>query len=326
MLTNWVEIAGYRHEKIHTGVLKHLLDDPARGPVLATSLLGEPVDAIRECRTEARLPDHVGVADLRALVQLSAGGVSWVAVETKVDSNAFRGQLAHSATPPTRGALLTVGTAAFRLAQRDMTESESAWRVVDVGSWEAALTPLGLGDDPVLAVYLGEVHRETAEHADACRLAWSGDRPPPRVPNARRDTGYLEDFAWLSEVRRLLPAPSDWVTKTEQSGPLMGLFPEEWERRGQVYLEFMCERGKRGATRSLCVKTGFGPANVQRLRDQLADVGTSCGMRPGRRPKATDGSCTCAKLDLTEAMPDVVPPIVQTIHNELAERAPALVA
>jgi hypothetical protein len=88
---SWVELVGYQHEVVHTGVLNYLLDygsdaaDQTRTRV-AAALLDEPVAGVSDARREGRAGGS-GTPDLVARIALGDGLEFDFAVETKVDSN-----------------------------------------------------------------------------------------------------------------------------------------------------------------------------------------------------------------------------------------------
>lgn len=56
---SWPQIVGYRHEILHTGVLRHLLDGEM-GPRVASALTGLHVAKVDWYDTEDRLPGRKG--------------------------------------------------------------------------------------------------------------------------------------------------------------------------------------------------------------------------------------------------------------------------
>ena len=71
--TTWPEFVGYRHEVLHAGVLRHLLNDSARGAAVASALTDAEVVGVRRAAVERRVPGFEAVADLVAQLELAGG-------------------------------------------------------------------------------------------------------------------------------------------------------------------------------------------------------------------------------------------------------------
>lgn len=322
--TDWVELAGYRHETLHTGVLLYLLAEPGVGPEVASALIADSVTDVLDARTEVALPGSRRTADLRFTGRLASGSVD-VAVETKVDSNALRVQLRESASGQQRGVLLAVGITGLMVLPEDLDPELTHWRVVAPREWSDILAAAGLHADPILAYYLRAVRREANEHEAARRLAQQPAQPLQHVIGARITNGQLEDFAWLAEVRAGVDDRASWETKKLVSGPLMALFPDEWNGAGQVYLEFMCVKGTRGRSRLLCLKVGWGQEAVQRLGPELAAVASAAGMQK-RACRRNSTTCTCAFIDMTSFTPAQAAETTMTIRSAIDAAVAGLVA
>src|SRR4051794_37021883 len=110
--SNWVSVVGFRHEVVHTGVLRYLLDEPDTGALLAQEITGADVVEVQGTRQERRVAGFAGKADLVAELTLASGETVALAIETKVDSDGSREQLRATAAPPHFGVLLAVGLTA----------------------------------------------------------------------------------------------------------------------------------------------------------------------------------------------------------------------
>jgi hypothetical protein len=82
---DWVDVIGYQHEAMHTGVLAHLLRG-SRAADVAAALIGiGGVAAVEDVRREQRLKGTRPV-DLAASIIDGDGTRTRLAVEAKVDS------------------------------------------------------------------------------------------------------------------------------------------------------------------------------------------------------------------------------------------------
>jgi hypothetical protein len=319
---NWVSIVGYQYEVVHTGVLRYLLDDPAVGVPLARGLTGAEVVAVGGARQESKVSGFTGTADLVADLELQDGETVALAVETKVDSDATRRQLRATAAPPHYGVLLGVGLTALKLGQPELGANLPQWRAVGPGEWLRLLDELDADTirRPELVAYCAEVRRETHEHAAAVALAYQPQKPAPQLRDRRRSDSYLEDFAWLAEVRSRFEQPHMWWTETERSGPLMGHFPAAWHREDRVsrYVVFSCFSGGR----FFMLKAGTGKGDqLGSVPDQLWQAAQPLEWRaPLRRRRPSDKSCTAAWLDFTTLAPDEAAERTQTELAALSQR------
>lgn len=113
----WPDIVGYQHEKVHTGVLRTLLNygngptDPVRVVVARGLTRDKSVVAVEWADQEQPLvwerPRRV--LDLAGELRLSDGSAKPLAVETKVDSSWQAEWLQGSAPADAHGCLLAVG-------------------------------------------------------------------------------------------------------------------------------------------------------------------------------------------------------------------------
>lgn len=117
------------------------------------------------------------------------------------------------------------------------------------------------------------------------------------LPASRREDGLLEHFAWLAEIRDRLDSPEDWWTYTNRSGPLMGLWREEFQHPGRdVFVEFVCGQERR----ILCLKIGGGSGDLRTAAAEAWSRVEAHGWAPpSRRPAAKAGTCTAALLDMS---------------------------
>src|SRR4051794_35359204 len=98
-LTTWVELVGYQHEFVHTGVLRALLQDPNHHRAVASALVRKTVQSVEWVETEKRVSPAKGKVDLVAqvLVGKPRPRPYRIAVEVKVGSSCRRDQLVNSA-------------------------------------------------------------------------------------------------------------------------------------------------------------------------------------------------------------------------------------
>jgi hypothetical protein len=293
----WPTLIGYRHEIMHTGVLRYLIGHPEHGPEVASALAGADVAAVLDVRTEAAIPAFKGRADLVADVRLLDGSLVGLAVETKVDSNASYEQITATAEPPQLGVLLALGVTALAIGDRELADNAPGWRAFDPGRWAAILDRCGAEGDSLLGPYATEVRREAREHAAARELARRDGAPSERVAGARREDGLLEHYAWLAEIRDRLDDAGEWWTYTNRSGPLMGLWRDDFQQDGRdTFIEFMCSDRER----ILCLKIGGGDGDLHDSAEHALSRVRGAGWQPGRRrPSASAQTCTAAYLDLS---------------------------
>ena len=251
---------------------------------------------------EARLSGFHGRADLVAEVELADGQTTWIGVETKVDSNATREQLAATADAPNLGVLLTLGITAMNLTARDLGPDLNAWNVVTPADWTTVLRNAGAADSVLLAPYLHEVDQEASDHVHARELAHEPDRADWSRTSRRGLGESLEHYAWLAEIRDRLDLPETWWTYTNQSGPLMGTWRSEFQTSDRdTFLEFMCSRHRR----ILCLKIGEGEGDLLALAaDACARIEGSDWQPSRRRPSKAAKTCTAGWLDLSALAPE----------------------
>lgn len=274
---SWIDVVGYQHEVLHTGVLKALLDDPDEGPKLATRLLDRKVSGVQQTRREARLVHKGGKADLTAMLAVG-DALEPLAVETKVHSDGSSYQLSHTTAGAgtSHGILLALGLSALKLSRRDTADAsgqEATWEFVGPNEWLAALADVEL-ELPWLGAYRRAVGswRDWLEGADlkeGTGLAWERD--------------HLRFFAAVRELLSL-----DWTQlRSLQSGPVLTRFGWRAQGGGDIYLEFM---GLRDGRRVLCLKCGVEEreklplvrAEVEQCRTDLASSFGPAGRRGGR--------------------------------------------
>lgn len=245
MSGTWIDVVGYQHEVVHTGVLKALLEDEM-GAELAAELTGRPLGAVERVDphkvvAEQRLERGAGKADLTAQLELADGTIRRVAVETKVHSNGTRDQLQRTTgdLPDAEGVLLALGLTSLKMSVADtdeVSQSGSTWHFVGPERWIRALE----GQAEVKGSWLPEYV--------AAVKAWV-DTLDGRGPKE------LEHLRWMNDVREGLEYPERWGgIETMISGPLLSCFGWEDEPKlHDVYLQFM---GHWDGRRVLCLKAG----------------------------------------------------------------------
>lgn len=326
----WVDVVGYRHEVVHTGVLAELLRDPDRGPRIAGALIGQDVTAVTNPRAERTADGGRGRADLVAELELTGGGRGQLAVETKVHSNGHGGQLVNTAnSPDTHCVLLAVGRTGMKMDRGDTDyateQTDSEWRFVDAADWAQLLRDVS--GSAWFDEYLHALVQEAGRYEQERVRARQGSAPA----DDDRESIETAHVAWLSEVRRELRRRGEnwWPVTTLQSGPVMPLFPEgEWKRGDtDVYLEFM---GTWGGGRLLCVKCGSGePGSLLGVRNGLQSAMNSesdSTFRQGRKPRANARSSTVVFRDLSGARPDDAAEIAIRTRSSLETLVPRVLA
>ena len=327
---DWLEAAGYRHETLHTGVLKQFLEDPDCAPRIAHHLGIAGATGVDNVRTESRVAGFRGVADLTADVAVGDRTVR-LAVETKVDSRVTRGQLERTihdqSTDENRGVLFSLGTSALVIEAGDLGDGlrRGGWNVIGPADWLAALQSCVSGEDVYLRPYLKRLSREAEAHQEATALAWNTSVPLPMITDKELSRfGRLEDYAWFREVRKQVAEtergrPRDhWHTQALISGPLMALYLQDGgSQEGDLYLEIMCQGSGESRRRDLCLKIGGGPQMIERFRDQMLQLGKENGFNGKvKRPATSHRSCTAAKLDVTGMNPsEVASQVVRFIRS-----------
>jgi len=223
-----------------------------------------------------------------------------LAVETKVDSDVSRNQLVANAHAPHRGVLLALGVSASQLTSEDLAgDLDDVWAVCNPARWEQVLRCAGVEEDPVLAPYLAQVNTEAGEHAAAVELAATGAL---WLDHSRVGDGELEHYSWLEAIRDAYGGDRwDWWCDSRISGPLLGLWRDEFQRSGarDIFLQFVCGWGKR----ELCLKVGGGDGDIRQAAQAARERIGKLGWRVGRNPATTAGTCTAAAVDLTGADP-----------------------
>lgn len=338
---DWVDAIGYQHEVIHTGLLEWLLKDSELGPALCREL-GLPEKEPGEVRRESKIPNFRGVADLVATFEEGSGPSRYLAVETKVNSTRFaqriqlENTLQSSDLPDgSRGVLLALGVTHLCVTQDDLGKRlvGEGWNAIGPADWAEMLERIGVVKKvPTLNGYVDCVRAEADLHVRAIELADKidarGTVDSDRLSNGRS----VEDFAWLREVRldiAQLPggfACSEWFPYKNQSGPLMGVFPEIWEGApAGAFLEFMCDKKKH---RFLCLKLGGRVEVPSQLREEAQELALEqAGLsRPKRRAGAAAKNVTVARLDLTNATAREAAARTVDVYADLSEEIQKLLS
>ncbi len=133
---NWVEVVGYRHEVVHTGVLRQLLSIPdGVGADVAEAFFGLEAKSVARdgcCfddggpTTEVKIGQTRERADLGGWLRLSDGARTWALVETKVDSAGTRAQLDATARNSDVSVLFAVGCSALARSAGDLQRDVAA--------------------------------------------------------------------------------------------------------------------------------------------------------------------------------------------------------
>ncbi len=323
---SWVDVVGYQHEVVHTGVLTRLLEGPS-GASLAGALVDRDVAQVSNVRAEHVAEGGGGYADLVADLELADGSGRQLVVETKVHSNGTSWQLVNTARSPRSDCiLLAVGTTGMKMGQMDTdyatTESKVSWRFVDASSWARLLDDVD--GSPWLDDYLKTVRRE-AQRLEGERARARDGATPAGEGREPIETAHV---AWLSEVRQQLwkAGASWWPITSMISGPVMPFFgPSDWEQGGtNVYLEFM---GTWNGARQLCLKCGSAvPGTLLRVRDALLQGIDWEEFQEGKRPRANAKSCTVGVRDVSGDRPEHAAAIAAWAEKELSFSGPRALA
>lgn len=324
----WIDIVGYQHEVLHTGVLAALLSETEVGPELASALIGyrgdsaAPVVEVGSPKREAKLPGAPGTADLTAELRLLDDTSRALAVETKVHSSGTTDQLERlpGRAVAVDGVLLAVGKTELRMSESHLPPALDArgprWRFFDAASWQRMLS--GLSSSPwYLAEYLAALEAEAARNREAREHAWSG---APADPDAR-EFDRLQ-LAWLAEVREQL-LPVRWFpTHTHGSGQEMALWGG-WKHRGvEIYFDFMANRDGRRELVLKCIAANATPT-LGEVRDLMLGwpLGEAGIQASTRRVGARYKSCTVGSADLTTASPDEAARVAREAEDRLLSDA-----
>ena len=250
----WVDVVGYQHEVLHTGVMAALLGDPAHGPDLAARLTDrEPgeVSAVCGVRREKKLNGARGKPDLRATLTLDGGERIPFAVETKVHSDATGDQLGRitSGVDGAEGILLALGLTSLKMTLRDAVFHDDGhpWYWVGPGEWLATIENVS----PQGRAWLEDYRRAVGSWED-------------NLANGARTE--LDHLQWMNEVLALPDTPSGWdEIRTLQGGPFICRF-DGWGNGRGAFLQFA---GAHDGKRSLSVKAGVDDPGD---RDALEDL------------------------------------------------------
>ncbi len=308
----WVDVVGFQIEKVHTGVLATLLEDPRTAPPVLHSLLALGRFKASTVKDSVERESHASGgasrtrADLVAIAEFRNGSKREVAIETKVDSNCDYIQLTRTASPEVSCLLLAVGVTGLQWRGRELP---GGWRLIDAGRWLATLDSVGRLPD-VLAVYrdavAAEVEMQEMAFLDAngelgAAESWRPGRG--QLPRWQR----LRDWAWLAEVRSYLDHGEKHGGRDEpRSGPVMYF---ETSKRSlangvQVYADLMID----GGVRKLVIK-GDGGIPDQRARTwealgrDLAEVDLTPALRKPRRTSQGSFRIATYAFDVDHAHP-----------------------
>ena len=282
----WVEIVGYQIEKVHTGSLATLLENPRTGPIVLHDLMAlgrlkaEVVrgSVQREAHAQGGAPRTR--VDLIATAEFRDGHQQQLAVETKVDSNCEVSQLTKTAAPEVSCVLLAVGITGLQWKGRALPGD---WRLVDAQQWLRILDRLGTLPE-VLSVYRDaiawEVHLQQSARLEALGQLSDSDRR-----RMSRDTRWSRicDWAWLAEVRSHLRHGAQYGGKDEpRTGPVMyfGTSTRRLSNGVDIYLDLVVD----GGVRKLVVKGDGGlPDDRIETWESLGNDLQALQLSPGTR-------------------------------------------
>jgi hypothetical protein len=291
-----VDIVGYQHEVVHTGVLETLLSEEQMRASVAERLLGERVGRTLAPEREVRIgTTRRRPIDLAVTLDSPGGRAAKLGIEVKVDSAWTGRQLEDTVAPPDRGVLLALGCTWLAATQPEMP---SQWRLVGPREW-AAIVVDHLNGMPELETYARHVAEEAKWHAEAIERVNEGRR----VAHGREAT-RLEHWAYFHEVVREVGGDQRWDRKTLISGPLLTLWIDAPVGKGNgAYVELMGVGGKR----ELCVKCWTHRHDLGAVQASVADRASMLPvMDQARRVRAVGAShksCTALALSLDERRP-----------------------
>lgn len=238
---DWTKVLGYQHERLHTGVMRWLIDNPStriRLHELLPILRGE---GRIETKFEARGTDAKGVADL-----LLSRADRQAVIETKVDSLWTSDQLERErgSDPNTDVHLFTVGLLDLVTSECCVPE-DVHW--IGLERWLDVLTSLEL--PPALDDYVEALRRQRDLHARAREAAF--EKPTAWRPSSRLECSAA-NWAWIGIVLQHLNDKRSWKRNNPISGPLLngGWCEEDGEH---YFLEFCTTWGQ---SRSIRIKAG----------------------------------------------------------------------
>lgn len=251
-LESWVQVVGYQHEVLHTGVLAAMLNSDD-GPSIAAHLTQKDPSSVVDVgnvETEAELPGARGKADLTARLQLAGGKTVNLAVETKVHSNGSCEQLERTTenTDNSEGVFLALGLTSLKMSPHHVARVDSArWNWVGPTDWLKALKAVPDQGRPWLS------------HYKSALGSWRNEL----TCDQERDLGHLE---WMNAVCAQLSNPARWTEiQSLQSGPVFSRSDWIVTPSQYVYIEFA---GLHNTQRVLRLKVG-GPStsDVERLAE-----------------------------------------------------------
>lgn len=296
---DWLDVIGYQHEVLHTGVLAHVLRGDC-GAEVAAALLDRPaVVAVEDVWPEQRLNGSRPI-DLASWMIERDGTRTRLGVETKVDSAWSPSQLTETVPADAFGVLLAVGYTALAATDGDLAALRPGrWRLVGPRRWGEIVRDHA-GGDHELERYARRVLQEADEHDTALRAVAAEQRVSA---SKDRDAQTLSHWAYFHEVLDGRDDVAEWERKALVSGPLLTRWVVN-HHGGEAgdYLEFM---GHPDGRRSLNVKTYAPPRtgalaeSRRRLRELLADQHPDEIKHPGAGAK----TCTAARWWLDGVAP-----------------------
>ncbi len=322
---NWVDLVGFQHERVHTGVLMWMLDEARDESVrcaAASTTVGRPVQAVLWAQAEAKAAGAAGISDLVFAARFREGERE-VAVETKVDSLWRIGQLENAVGEDGLGVLLALGCQALALTEADLPER---WHLCDLSDWLSLLTELADAGSLPRAIedYRIAIAREHHDHHTARSLAGRGELPREELVDRRGPK--LAQWAYFGAFLDEVPAAERrwWLRDARVSGPLLGLWLEEdlsSNPAAEIYLQLM---GHGAGGREIAVKVSAPPARLGALRDALAqtlDAHVPGLAEPRRSAGANAKSCTVRRKQLSGLKPKQTAELVRHLEQVIADAA-----
>lgn len=313
---DWVEVVGFQHEVVHTGVLRTLL--AGEGAVaVARALTGDGgIEGVGEPRQEVSLPGRGRhPCDLVAPLTLAGGETGSLVVETKVDSAWSPGQLEATTPEDAHGVLLAVGCTALMATHSDLARLDAyaqPWSLVGPRAW-AAIVRAAAGHDEALTSYAERLDAEAAEHERARERVRAG-----RPVDFGRHEEALGHWAYLAEVAAHAGDERRWERKTLISGPLQTLWLREWPDGSGAYLELMGQ----GRGRTLCAKAWGGDSALAGRQRAIAEGLAGFDGTAGRRPPTGAKTCTARRWSLDGRTPAEAAGLVEQLAQAIERARP----
>ena len=308
---DWVEVVGFQHEVVHTGVLRTLLAGEAAVAVARALTNDEGIEGVGEPRQEVSFPGRGRrPCDLVAPLRLAGGAPGSLAVETKVDSAWSPGQLEATTPEDAHGVLLAVGCTALMVTPSDVACLDAyaqPWNLVGPSEW-AAIVSAAAGPDDAFTSYAERLDVEAAEHERARERVRAG-----RPVDFGRHEEALGHWAYLAEVAAHAGEERRWERKTLISGPLQTLWLKEWPDDSGAYLELMGQ----GRGRMLCAKVWGANGALAGRQRVIAEGLAGFEGAAGRRPPLGAKTCTARRWSLDGRTPAEAAELVEQLAQAI---------